>query len=195
VIENREPKYWPFKVLPQEKQTDQHKSVICFLESAYQLGYRPYTFYAGDYGASSEGGRVGEIIVRGRARWEIVLGGPNKDGGSAFVDSFDYAANAVIAWLTGAGAVDIFASMQDHLVLMGSARRTGRPFRLWSEDPAEFNWPKTKPCPYCGKLLRTEKSQQCFMCGMDWHDPNRVVQHACHLSTNPTKLFRKLFRW
>jgi hypothetical protein len=195
MIENRDLKYWPFKVLPQEKQTDQHKSQIRFLELAYQLGYKPYAFYGGEYGAWSEGGRVGEIIVRGRARWEIVLGGPNNDGGSAFVDNFDCAATAVIAWLKGGSALDIFVRIQDKLVLMGSARRTGRPFRLWSEDLAEFKWPKTKPCPYCGKLLRTEKSQQCFMCGMDWHNPNQIVQHVSHPSTNATKLFHRLIHW
>lgn len=25
------------------------------------------------------------------------------------------------------------------------------------------------PCPHCGELLRTNKAQQCFSCGKDWH--------------------------
>jgi hypothetical protein len=177
MIEDRKPKYWPFDVLPQEKQTDQHKSEIRFLKAAYRLGYKPYTDSWG-YGASAESGRVADIVIRGRARWEIRLGGPNKEGGSAFVDSFESAADAVIAWLEGCDALNIFSSIHDHLALMGSARRTGRPYQLWSDDSVEFCWPETKPCPYCGKLLMTEKAQQCFMCGMDWHDSNNVIRHG-----------------
>ena len=26
-----------------------------------------------------------------------------------------------------------------------------------------------KPCPFCGKPLRTNQAQQCFLCGADWH--------------------------
>jgi hypothetical protein len=28
------------------------------------------------------------------------------------------------------------------------------------------------PCPFCGHPLQTSKAQQCFRCGMDWHDPD-----------------------
>lgn len=28
---------------------------------------------------------------------------------------------------------------------------------------------KTKPCPQCGKNLRTAMAQQCMHCGADWH--------------------------
>jgi hypothetical protein len=31
------------------------------------------------------------------------------------------------------------------------------------------------PCPYCGRLLRNRRASQCFVCGMDWHDPNNVI--------------------
>ncbi|HEY2586267.1 MAG TPA: hypothetical protein VGI81_10935 [Tepidisphaeraceae bacterium] len=31
------------------------------------------------------------------------------------------------------------------------------------------------PCPYCGRLLRNKNGRQCFVCGMDWHDPRNVV--------------------
>ena len=31
------------------------------------------------------------------------------------------------------------------------------------------------PCPYCRRLLRNERARQCFECGMDWHDPAKVV--------------------
>jgi len=34
------------------------------------------------------------------------------------------------------------------------------------------------PCPYCGKELVSEKARQCFSCGMDWHDPDNVVQRG-----------------
>ena len=35
---------------------------------------------------------------------------------------------------------------------------------------------QTKPCPYCGKPLRTDLARQCFECGRDWHDPARGVK-------------------
>src|SRR4051794_32000310 len=31
------------------------------------------------------------------------------------------------------------------------------------------------PCPHCGRLLRNPKARQCFECGTDWHDPEKVV--------------------
>jgi hypothetical protein len=133
----REARYWPFKVLPLEEQSDQHKEEIRFLEDAYQLGYRPYMFWAGNYSASVENGRLGDIIVRGRSRWEVMLGGQSNEGGSAFVDEFSSAAKAVLRWLQGDDVVAIFKDAQSHLVLMGFARRTGRLYRLWSDDPTE----------------------------------------------------------
>lgn len=30
-------------------------------------------------------------------------------------------------------------------------------------------------CRFCGGPLRTPRAAQCFSCGMDWHDPNNVV--------------------
>ena len=33
-------------------------------------------------------------------------------------------------------------------------------------------------CLHCGKLLRTKEARQCFECGMDWHDPERVVRRG-----------------
>ena|SRR5579871_4664489 len=33
-----------------------------------------------------------------------------------------------------------------------------------------------KPCPYCKKPLKTDQAQQCFECGTDWHDGNKVIQ-------------------
>lgn len=33
-------------------------------------------------------------------------------------------------------------------------------------------------CPYCRSELKSAKARQCFSCGMDWHDPDNVVQHG-----------------
>jgi len=30
-------------------------------------------------------------------------------------------------------------------------------------------------CPFCAEPLATLQARQCFDCGMDWHDPNNVV--------------------
>jgi hypothetical protein len=35
-----------------------------------------------------------------------------------------------------------------------------------------------KPCPFCTRPLRTDQAQQCFECGMDWHDSGNVVRRG-----------------
>ena len=41
------------------------------------------------------------------------------------------------------------------------------------EPPAREVGP---PCPYCGLPLATSKAQQCFQCGMDWHNPENPLK-------------------
>jgi hypothetical protein len=33
-----------------------------------------------------------------------------------------------------------------------------------------------KPCPYCGRPLRTDRANQCFECGTDWHDASNIIR-------------------
>jgi hypothetical protein len=155
-------RYWPWNVIPVERQTEYHKKEIAFFEQAYLEGFRPY-LDGFEYGATSSAGRIGMFIQRGLTRgWsgEIRLGGaPDETGGSFFVNDFSCAANAVLRWLRGEDLVPITADLKDHLVTRPDRTRP------------------TKPCPWCGKPLKTEKAQQCFECGMDWHDPANVVRH------------------
>lgn len=46
--------------------------------------------------------------------------------------------------------------------------------RLFGKGP-EQRFSGEGVCPYCGQDLRTPKAKQCFSCGADWHDPNRVM--------------------
>jgi hypothetical protein len=51
---------------------------------------------------------------------------------------------------------------------------------IWVKDRVPYSeWypPPTKPCPYCGAILKTDLANQCLLCGMDWHDPERIVRH------------------
>ena len=113
-------RYWPFEVLPPEKQTEQHRQEIHFLETARQEGYAPYLCGAGDFGASAKE-RSGLLVVRGRRRWEVVLGALDAKVASAFVDTFDCAAEAVLEWLRGADVAEILSCVQSHLVVMPGA--------------------------------------------------------------------------
>ena len=38
--------------------------------------------------------------------------------------------------------------------------------------------PPLVPCPYCGNEIVSNKARQCMDCGMDWHDPDNVVQRG-----------------
>lgn len=40
------------------------------------------------------------------------------------------------------------------------------------------------PCPYCRRFLRNKNAKQCFECGMDWHDPSRVVNRKLNRSSS-----------
>lgn len=44
--------------------------------------------------------------------------------------------------------------------------------------PGKDGNPARSTCPYCGSPLRTDRAEQCFRCGMDWHDPSNVVRRG-----------------
>ncbi len=49
-----------------------------------------------------------------------------------------------------------------------------RDAKIWVDHCGEYVHGKTKPCPYCGEFLRTEKAKQCRFCLRDWHDENEL---------------------
>jgi hypothetical protein len=106
-------RYWPFAVV----QPEQHREEMRFLETAYREGYAPYLEGAGDFGAGAAE-RSGLIVVRGRKRWEVILGAMDAKIASAFVDDFRCASDAVLQWLRGTEIAEILAQVQNHLVLM-----------------------------------------------------------------------------
>jgi hypothetical protein len=123
-----EKRYWPFEILPKEKQTGQHRQEITFLDSTYQKGFRSFVFGAGSMGATSDE-RGGEIIWRGRMRWEIVLTTTEMTKLSAYLDDFECAAKAVMDWLGGVEHTAVLEDIKDHLVRMPGARHS---FQLYN---------------------------------------------------------------
>jgi hypothetical protein len=121
--------YWPFDVLPTNKQTDQHRHEITFLDTAYRNGFRSFVFGSGSMGAESDQ-RKGEIIWRGRMRWEIVLTTTDMTKLSAYLDDFECAAKAVMDWLGGVEHTPVLEDIKSHLVRMSGARHS---FQLY--DP------------------------------------------------------------
>ena len=75
---------------------------------------------AASFGATANE-RGGLIVVRGRSRWEVVLGVLDTKVASAFVDDFGCAGEAVLDWLRGADAADILSRVESHLVLRPGA--------------------------------------------------------------------------
>jgi hypothetical protein len=125
-IQQPEEQYWPFDVLPEDQQSPLHRQEIRFLETAYREGYKPYTFGAGDYGAGAEE-RSGLILVRGRKRWEAVLGKGDAKVGSVFLEDFDRAAEAVLEWLRGKEAFQMLAQAPAQAAAGPAPSRTDRP--------------------------------------------------------------------
>jgi hypothetical protein len=108
-------RYWPFDVLPLERQTEQHRREIRFLETAYQAGYKPYTFGSQNFGATTEE-RTAEILYRGcrGKHWELCL---SPFGLSAHLDDFECAAEAILCWLRGDGEAEILEHVRSHLFI------------------------------------------------------------------------------
>ena len=93
-----ERKIWPFKVLPEEEQTEQHKTEIAFMSAAHREGFTAYMF-AGNFGGESIDGRRGEIVRRGVSRWEVNLTGGENGDNSRYIEDFSDAASSVLEWL------------------------------------------------------------------------------------------------
>src|SRR5262245_55925354 len=95
-------RYWPFEVVPANEQTEQHRREIAFLNAAHSDGFKVYAFgFGDDYGATGGDGRQGEIIRRGRARWEVRLYDGESRTAVAYVGDFTCAGAAVVEWLRG----------------------------------------------------------------------------------------------
>ncbi len=114
--------YWPFSVLPEQERTGQHCREIEYLEAAYGRGFKPFTFGAGNYGATSNC-RSGNILVRGRNRWELALSAGDTRIASAFVDDFASAAAAVLSWLEGGDTPAVLAKVEGHLAVTPGSDR------------------------------------------------------------------------
>jgi hypothetical protein len=114
--------YWPFEVLPLEERTELQRKEIRFFEDAFREGFKPHLWH-GEYRASSNTGREGWIIWRGRRReneptqWEVRLfANQSKLVASFWLDEFDYVSHAMLEWLRGAETTDILSKIGGHLV-------------------------------------------------------------------------------
>lgn len=114
-----ENQYWPFSVVSPERQTEQNRREIRFLEAAYRLGFRPYMFGSGSCGATA-GNRGALIIVRTSSLWELRLGSSEQDDLVAYVGEFDVAAEAIQRWLRGEAVQEVLDFIRPQLSPHGS---------------------------------------------------------------------------
>jgi hypothetical protein len=117
-MDSTQNRYWPFDVLPPERQTEQHREEIRFLETAYQAGYKPYMDGFQNFGATA-GERGGVILYRGcrGKHWEVLLGTTEETILSAHLDDFGCAAEAVLRWLRGVEGTEILEHVRGHLFI------------------------------------------------------------------------------
>ena len=111
-----ENKYWPFYVLPESQRTELHQHQIDFVEAAYDAGFRPYITKQQDFGASSDT-RSGEIYWRGGRdrRWHLFLIEDDNGILTAYVDGFDFTAQALMQWLQGDDLEAVLTTVHEHL--------------------------------------------------------------------------------
>lgn len=107
-------KYWPFEVLAPEKQTKTQSQQVRFFENAFSEGFAPNADELETIGISS-GEKGARIIVRGRGRWEVLLGFVDRQVLSAFVNDFEAAGNAALSWLRGEDVEAIAERLNDAL--------------------------------------------------------------------------------
>jgi len=62
---------------------------------------------------------------------------------------------------------------QEREVIERLHREAGKTYRQATQCIKQYRYSliynPPKPCPHCGELLRTNRAQQCFLCGSDWH--------------------------
>lgn len=80
--------------------------------------------------------------------------------------------------------IDLINSGDPAAAMLKMAEETGLPMedcQIWVKhhicSPGPLPMIPVR-CPYCGRMLMTDKAKQCLVCGMDWHDPNNVVRHG-----------------
>jgi hypothetical protein len=112
-----EKKFWPFKVLDEAEQTDQHRQEISFLQSAFDAGHKSFIHEFG-FGASTDTGREGYIVRRssGGRYWQIDLDEGDDTAGQVYVEGFQPAATAVLSWLRGEERLTVLADIKDAIV-------------------------------------------------------------------------------
>ncbi len=114
--------YWPFEVPPPEKQSEEYRKQIQFLETAFALGFRPCTGFADAYKAFSPTGREVCAIRRYRPRrgaprlWEVWLFTGRTLQINFWLDDFDFVSTAGLNWLHGRDFEEILPMIQGHVV-------------------------------------------------------------------------------
>jgi hypothetical protein len=112
------PRYWPFSVLPPDQLMPPHQEQITFLETAYREGFHPYMYGSENFGATA-GHRSGEIVLRTRRFWQLVVGAQETGWLDAYVSGFNVNAEAVLRWLRGSDLNSILEFVRPHLVPAG----------------------------------------------------------------------------
>ena len=87
---------------------------IQFLDECSVHGFSPYVTGISDCCATSQAGRFGTIVVRGRKAWEVGLAELDRARLTVYLKDFSVAGELVLGWLRGGNLENLTADLEVH---------------------------------------------------------------------------------
>ena len=113
-----ERRFWPFI------SHDCLNSIeIQFLDECFLHGFSPHVTGVSDCCATSQAGRFGTIVVRGRKAWEVGLAELDCARLTVYLNDFSVAEKLVLGWLLGENLEGLTEDLKDHFASLSGLSR------------------------------------------------------------------------